>query len=120
MKSYNYHMISMPAAQCHIEFVVDDFSILRNIKLWSYCTMVLNVVVGPGNADAIEIFVEHEVDCSRTTGRHVNRFTTELTGLNLYHQFKGIEVGGSIFIDGLMLNAVEMFEHYVNVGKKIL
>ena len=119
MKQYNYHMISMPAAQCHIEFDVDNFSILRNIKLWSYRTMVLNVVVGPDNADAIDIIVGYAVDCSRTTARHVNSFTSELTGSNLYHQLKGIEVGGHIWIDGMMLNAVEMFEHYVNVGKAI-
>ena len=119
MKQYNYHMISMPAAQCHIEFDVDDFSILRSIKLWSYSTMVLNVAVGSDNEDAIDIIVECAVDYRRTTARHVNRFTTELTGSNLYQQFKGIEVGGHIWIDGMMLNAVEMFEHYVNAGKAI-
>lgn len=119
MKSYNYHMISMPAANCHVEFIADDFSILRNIRLWSYSTCILDVSVGPDNKDAIDILVEYAVDCSHTTERHVNRFTTELTGSNLYHQLKGIEVGGHIWIDGMMLNAVEMFEHYVNVGKAI-
>ena len=119
MKQYNYHMISMPAANCHVEFIVDDFSILRSIRLWSYRTCILAVSVGPDGDDAIDILVEHAVDCSRTTARHVNRFTNELIGSNLYHQLKGIEVGGHIWIDGMMLNAVEMFEHYVNVGKAI-
>lgn len=119
MKSYNYHMISMPYANCHVEFIVDDFSILRNIRLWSYSTRILDVSVGPDETDAIDIFIDYYVGCSTTTARHVNRFTRELTGSNLYFQCRDIDVGGHIWIDGMMLNAVEMFEHYVNVGKVI-
>lgn len=119
MKSYNYRMISMPAANCHVEFIVDDFSILRNVRLWSYNTLILDVTVGPDNADAIDIGINYYAGCSATTSRHVNRFTTELTGSNLYFQCRDTAVGGHIWIDGMMLNAVEMFEHYVNVGKAI-
>ena len=117
MKSYNYHMISMPASNCHVEFIVDDISCLRNIRLWSYATLMLDVTVAPSSFDAISIDVKHYVGCSSTTARHVNRFTSELTGSNLYFQLKDTEVGCGIWIDGMMLNAVEMFERYSHVGK---
>ena len=117
MNSYNYRMISMPAANCHVEFIVDDSSSLRNIRLWSYSTLIIDVIVGPDETDAIDILIKHYVACSRTTARHVNRFTLELTGSNLYYQCRDTDVGGHIRIDDMLLNAVEMFERYVYHGK---
>ena len=120
METYNYHMISMPSANCHVEFIVDDFSCLKNIRLWSYKTLILDVAVGlPTDGYACNVMVCYPVDCSHTTARHVNRFTTELFGENKYFDFKGVETGTVVKHADMMLNAVEMFEHYVNVGKAI-
>ena len=119
MKSYNYHMISMPAANCHVEFIVDDLSILRNIRLWSYSTCILDVSVGPDETDAIDILIDNYVDCSHTTARHVNRFTTELFGENKYFDFKGVEQGTVVKYADMLLKAVEMYERYVYHGKAI-
>mgnify|MGYP000080252870 CR=1 FL=1 len=117
MKSYNYHMISMPAANTHVEFVVDDFSILRNVRLWSYRTLILDIGVD-SDVDVLHCCVNYAVDCSKTTARHVNRFTTELFGDNKYFFFKHCKVGETYPLPGFM-QAVNMFEHYVNVGKAI-
>lgn len=120
MKQYNYHMLSMPYANCRVEFIVDDFSCLRNIRLRSYSTLILDAAVGVlKNGQAVDVKVLCPVDCSRTTARHVNRFTTELFGKNMYFDFKTMDEGESITVDDMLLNAVEMFEHYVNYGKVI-
>lgn len=120
MKSYNYHMISMPSAKCRVEFVVDNFSCLRNIRLWSYTTLILDVAVGlPDDGYACNVMVCYPVDCSRTTARHVNRFTTELFGENKYFDFKGVETGTVVKYADMLLKAVEMHERYVYHGKAI-
>ena len=120
MKSYNYHMFSMPSAKCRVEFVVDDLSCLRNIRLWSYATLILDVAVGlPNDGYACNVMVCYPVDCSHTTARHVNRFTTELFGENKYYDFKGVDSGTVVKCPYMMLKAVEMHERYVYQGKKI-
>nr|DAG19275.1 MAG TPA: hypothetical protein [Bacteriophage sp.] len=120
MKQYNYHMISMPSAKCHVEFVVDNFSCLKNIRLWSYTTLILDVAVGlPNDGHACNVMVCYPVDCSHTTARHVNRFTTELFGENKYFDFKGVETHTVIKYDDMLLKAVEMHERYVYSGKSI-
>ena len=117
MKSYNYHMISMPAANCHVEFIVDDFSSLHKVRLWSYSTLILDIEVD-FDKDILHCYVNYAVDCSRTTARHVNRFTRELFGDNKYFLFKACETGKSYPLPGFM-QAVNMFERYAYVGRAI-
>lgn len=120
MKQYNYHMISMPYAKCRVEFIVDDFSCLRNIRLWSYTTLILDVAVGlPDDGYACNVMVCYPVDCSHTTASHVNRFTTELFGENKYFDFKGVETGTVVKYSDMLLKSVEMHERYVYNGKAI-
>lgn len=120
MKNYSYRMISMPAAKCRVEFVVDDFSCLKNIRLWSYTTLILDVAVGlPDDGHACDVMVCYPVDCSHTTARHVNRFTTELFGENKYFDFKGVETGTVVKYADMLLKAVEMYERYVYHCKAI-
>ena len=120
MKSCNYHMISMPYAKCRVEFIVDDFSCLSNIRLWSYKTLILDVAVGlPDDGYACNVWVCYPVNCTRTTARHVNRFTTELFGENKYFDFKGVDTGTAVKYADMLLKAVEMHERYVYHSKAI-
>ena len=120
MKQYNYHMISMPSANCRVEFIVDDFSCLRNIRLWSFKTLILDVAVGlPDDGHACNVMVCYPVNCSNRTARHVNRFTTELFGENKYFDFKRVETGKTVKYCNMLLKAVEMHERYVYHGKAI-
>lgn len=89
MTTMNYHLRSMPAAQTHVEFVYDNHNALVSIRLVSYRTSILEI-------DRIEkdgefLWVTNVVfnpAYSRTTARHVNRFTTELFGCNYYYECK--------------------------------
>ena len=120
MKSCNYHMISMPYAKCRVEFIVDDFSCLSNIRLWSYSTLILDVAVGlPDDGYACNVWVCYPANCTRTTARHVNRFTTELFGENKYFDFKGVDTGTAVKYAGMLLKAGEMHERYVYHSKAI-
>lgn len=89
MTTMNYHLRSMPAAQTHVVFVHDNHNALVSIRLVSYRTSILEI-------DRIEkdgefLWVTNVVfnpAYSRTTARHVNRFTTELFGCNYYYECK--------------------------------
>lgn len=116
MKSYSYHMISMPCANTHVEFVVDNFSCLANIRLYSYSTMMLDLVLNRSTHNGV-LEVCYSVDCSVTTARHVNRFTTELFGENKYHELKKLGCGAKLDCEDILLKAVEMFERYSYNGK---
>ena len=82
----SYHLISMPSAQCHVVFATTDSGAPDSIYLFSYTTPILRVArMGD---DAWELSVLYPVNCSKTTARHVNRFTSELFGRSLYHELK--------------------------------
>lgn len=116
MKSYTYHMISMPYANTHVEFIVDSFSCLANIRLYSYSTLMLDLALNRSTQNGV-LEVCHYVGCSVTTARHVNRFTAELFGENKYHELKKLEVGAQMDCEDILLKAVEMFERYSYNGK---
>lgn len=119
MKYYYYHMKSMPSARCHVEFIADDSGCLQNIRLFSYNTLILDVAVGlPQNEHAVNVLVCYPVDCSFTTARHVNRFTTELFGENKYFELKRVK-DGIVMYDDMLSKSVEMYERYVNNGKRL-
>lgn len=116
MKTYSYHMLSMPSANAHVEFVVDNFSCLTNIRLYSYSTMILDLELNRDTYDGT-LTICYNVDCSATTARHVNCFTTELFGENKYHELKKLSRGSKIECKDILLRAVEMNERYVYNGK---
>lgn len=116
MKSRSYRMISMPSANAHVEFIVDNFSCLTSIRLYSYSTMILDLELNMETCDGV-LEVCCEVDYSHTTGLHVNRFTTELFGTNKYHELKKLVKGDKVECKDILLRAVEMHERYVYNGK---
>lgn len=109
----NYRLRSMPYAQCHVEFYTDDIFI-KEVRLVSYTTTILSVKYQGSNA---VVEVVHPVDCSRTTARHVNRFTMELFGTNKYFDLKKLGVGSTMLFEGGAACIRNLHAGYLYYGK---
>ena len=109
----SYHLRTMPAAKCHVNFYHNNGT-LSKVELVSYNTVMLTAEY---NGSDIELTVNYHVDCSATTARHVNRFTTELTGTNLYHELKKVPTGGTYIVDDAAVCLSDMAFKYQEYGK---
>lgn len=96
MKIVSYRLRSMPYAQCHVDFYTDG-TFIKEVRLVSYTTTILSVKYQ--GSDAV-VEVMHPVNCSRTTARHVNSFTSELFGTNKYFVLKKLYVGCTMLVEG--------------------
>ena len=110
-----FHLRSMPTAQCHVEIFIDDIGYVKEVRLVSYTTTILSVQHHQCDAD---IKVNYPVNCSATTARHVNRFTTELFGTNEYHKLKRLGVGCTLRMDGCAVCISDFCNKYQCYGKK--
>lgn len=70
------------------------------------------------STNTIIIEVVHPVDCSSTTARHVNRFTTELFGTNEYHVLKKLGKGGTMLFEGGAVCIRNLHADYLYYGKR--
>ena len=113
--TFNYHMKSMPAANCHVSLLGDDIGDGRvqfdEIRFYSYKSLVFRVRVDETGAMICENYCP--VDYSRATARQVNRFTTELFGGNQYYTFKAVPI-----VEIPAEWAVDMFNSYLSNGKR--
>lgn len=114
-------MRSMPSANCHVEIERDsNSSRLVRISLVSYSSEVIRIY-----PDENDIWFADLVDCavnySPTTARHVNRFTTEFFGENLYHTFKKYDFEHPMpyVVEQYNNSIVTAVQWYENNGKKI-
>lgn len=112
MKIESYRLRSMPSAQCHVEFYTDG-CYLKEVRLVSYTTTVLSVKYHGTDAD---VEVMYPVNCSHTTARHVNRFTTELFGTNEYYALKKLGEGGMMRFEGMAVCISDLHNKYRNYG----
>ena len=110
----SYHLMSMPSASCHVNFYRNN-GVLSKAELVSYNTIML---IAEYDDSSIKLTVNHPVDCSVTTARHVNRFTTELTGTNLYHKLKKVPTGGTYIVDDAAVCLSDMAFKYQEHGKR--
>lgn len=78
-----YKLRSMPSAMCHV--IIEHSDAGAEITLRSYYTDVLKIMVFNGYS-SVSLFATGTY--SVTTARHINRFTTEFFGVNLYHEIK--------------------------------
>lgn len=113
MKIESYRLRSMPYAQCHVEFYTDGIFI-KEVRLVSYTTTILSVKYQ--GSDAV-VEVVYPVDCSCTTARHVNRFTTELFGTNKYFALKKLGVGSTMLFEGGAASIRNLHAGYLYYGK---
>ena len=114
MKIESYRLRSMPSAQCHVEFFVDN-CYLKEVRLVSYTTTILSVTYHQTDAD---VKVVYPVNCSPTTARHVNRFTTELLGTNEYHALKKLGEGCTMRFEGMAVCISDLHGKYQQYGKR--
>ena len=110
----SYHLSTMPAAKCHVNFYCNN-GVLVKAELVSYNTVMLTAEY---EGSDVKLTVNHSVDCSVTTARHVNRFTTELTGTNLYHELKKVPTGGTYIVDDAAVCLSDMAFKYQEHGKR--
>lgn len=116
MTTYSYRMLSMPYANAHVEFILENDTHLSLIRLFSYSTLMLELELDEITFDGA-LKICHDVNCSMTTARHVNRFTTELFGKNKYHELKEHTVGDRIICADIIDEALDLFEMYVRNGR---
>ena len=110
----SYHLMSMPYASCHVNFYCNNGVIVK-AELVSYNTVMLSAEYDGNN---IKLTVNNFVGCSHTTARHVNRFTTELTGTNLYHELKNVLVDGVYIVKDAAVCLSDMAFKYADHGKR--
>ena len=110
----SYHLMSMPSASCHVNFYRNN-GVLSKAELVSYNTVMLTAEY---DDSSIKLTVNYHVDCSMTTARHVNRFTTELTGTNLYHELKKVPTGGTYYVYKAAACLSDMAFKYADHGKR--
>lgn len=75
-----YKLRSMPSAKCRVAICYNDNDTIYSIGLVSYNTLVLKVYDGK--------IKRTWMGMSATTSRHINRFTKEFTGNNLYQKWR--------------------------------
>lgn len=121
MKIESYNMRSMPSAQTHVEFVYNECNSLIAIRLYSYCTCILETVrTEKGGIYHWVTNVVFNPAYSRTTARHVNRFTRELFGCNYYFECKEAWANESPLAEVLCTNSIMNFcNEYHKYGKRL-
>lgn len=119
MTTMNYRLCSMPFAQAHVEFVHDNCNVLASIRLVSYSTTILEIDRVEKDGEFVWVTnVVFNPACSRTTARHVNRFTRELFGCNYYFECKEAWANESPLSEVLNTNAIMNFwNEYKQYGK---
>ena len=111
----DYHMLSMPYANSHVRFYVDNFSRLQTVELYSYDMLILSIDCNTWDKkqdDNKHVFAP--VNYSQSTIRHVVRFTKELVGKNLYSSLKN----GDVEFPDLWFKCVELHEKYVSNARR--
>lgn len=115
MKVYyrDYALESMPCANCRVRLAINsETGDVIFVQLVSYATLILEARL---NDCRLEALVYAPVNYSPTTARHVNRFTTEMFGRNLYHVLKGTDG----YIDGSDHGRFASFvRNYLDNGKR--
>lgn len=119
MTTMNYHLRSMPYAQAHVEFVYNECNSVVAIRLYSYCTCILETVrMEKGGIYHWVTNVVFNPAYSRTTARHVNRFTKELFGCNCYFECKAAWANETPLAEVLLTNVImDFWNEYQQYGK---
>ena len=90
MEKKDYRLASMPSAMCHVIIkrygeTCEEQAI--SVELWSYYTHVLTIDYH-AHDQSFELHASGTY--SVTIARHINRFTREFLGENLYHSIKNV------------------------------
>ena len=88
MEKKDYRLASMPYAMCHVVIKRSGESCEEqtiSVELWSYYTHVLTIDY---HAESQRFELRASGTYSVSTAKHINRFTREFLGENLYHAVK--------------------------------
>lgn len=111
-----FHLMSMPGAQTHVEFVLNDGEIAG---IWFYSYGTLELYIYKNGAGKWLCKVCAYAGYSRTTARHYNRFTKEFFGQNLYYECKNTDVGDILDVVISQHDVDSFYNYYVSFGKAI-
>ena len=111
-----FHLMSMPSAQTHVEFVLEDGEIQG---IWFYSYRTLELLIHKNESGKWVCKVCGYAGYSSTTARHYNRFTNEFFGKNLYFECKAADIGSNLDVAISQNDVMSFYNHYVNCGKKI-
>ena len=85
----DYRLASMPNAQCHVRFYYSN-GVLEEVWLVSYNTVVITI----NGLETSNPYWTCSGTYSKTTARHIGRFTKEFLGDNLYYTAKILAMTG--------------------------
>ena len=111
-----FHLLSMPSAQTHVEFELNDGELVR-ILFYSYCTMELAIYKDESGKWVCEVCAY--AGYSSTTARHYNRFTNEFFGKNMYFECKNVDIGSNLNVVISQHDVMSYYNYYVSSGNKI-
>lgn len=111
-----FHLMSMPSAQTHVEFVLEDGEIQG---IWFYSFRTLELLIHKDESGKWVCKVCAYAAYSRRTARHYNRFTKEFFGDNLYFECKNADIGSNLDVSISEHDVMSFYKHYVSCGKKI-
>ncbi len=112
--TYSYNLCSAPYSQCHVEFVTENNAKERDklvlIRFYSYGTIEIDFAESTDGYwyPVVRAYVAY----SRTTARHIYRFTTELYGESKYYQFKECDIGNCCSDMALPDDVIQRFYSY--------
>lgn len=101
-----FRLHSMPYAQCHIRIFQNEHDYLE-VQLISYETLVCKAILTYG-----ELSLQCTGTYSTTTARHINRFTNEFFGRNLYYLCKK-QAGKGLVMSTTNIEDIMRFENCV-------
>lgn len=111
-----FHLMSMPSAQTHVEFVLEDGEIQG---IWFYSYRTLELLIHKDESGKWVCKVCGYAGYSSTTARHFNRFTNEFFGQNMYFECKNADIGSNLDVAISKRDVTNFYNHYVSWGKKI-
>ena len=111
-----FHLMSMPSAQAHVEFVLNDGE-LEEIRFYSYRTLELLIHKDESGKWVCKVCAY--AGYSSTTARHYNRFINEFFGMNMYFECKATSIDSNLDAVISQHDVMSFYNHYVSWGKKI-
>ena len=111
-----FHLMSMPSAQTHVEFVLHDGEIQG---IWFYSYRTLELLIHKDESGKWVCKVCAYAGYSRTTMRHYYRFTNEFFGENMYFECKNADIGSNLDVEISQHDVISFYNHYVRFGKAI-
>lgn len=85
----DYRLASMPSAQCHVRFYYSN-GVLEEVWLVSYNTVVITI----SGLETSNPYWTCSGTYSKSTAKHIVRFTNEFLGSNLYQTARTIAMTG--------------------------